>query len=58
MSLNYSKLSQDLSSYTNTHSDIQWYPGVDVTNYAWSKRLAVKRQMDEFCTFMFGGCDA
>lgn len=58
MALQYSKLSQDLSSYTTNHPEINWYPGVDVSNHAWNKRQILKHQVDEFCTFMFGGCDA
>lgn len=57
--LNYSKFNQDWeTSYTDSHPTINWYPGVDVSNHAWNKRQVLKRQMDEFCTFMFGGCDA
>lgn len=58
MALNYSKLEQNLTSYTQQHSEINWYPGVDISVHAWNQRQKLKRQMDEFCTFMFAGCDA
>ena len=58
MALNYSRLEQNLTSYTQQHSEINWYPGVDVSVHAWNQRQRLKRQMDEFCTFMFAGCDA